>query len=126
MKQQIVVAIDVQKNHKHLLLAMLIMAAALICAFTASVARASESHPIIVTDLLGDLQRTQGKNARDVVNNSGGTRREEQPAANQPVPSSQYPEQSVPTATETKKDKKQAKGAGASQASFLPFVEWLA
>lgn len=124
IKQQKMGTMNFQNIRKQLLLVMLITAAALICAFTAPIARAAEPQPIIVADLFGDLQRTLEKSARDVVNNSGGTRHEEQPAADQPVLSSKYPEQTVPTTSQAKKEKKQTKGAGAGQSlPALPFIE---
>lgn len=112
------------ENHKHLLLAILVSAAVMIGIFNASIARASEPRPIIVADLVGDLQRALEKSARDAVNNSGGTRRVEQPVANQPAPSNQQSEKTTSTLPQTSKAKKQVKGAGSGHAlPDLPFIE---
>lgn len=119
-------AMNLHNERKHVYLAMLVTAAALICVFTTSFARATEPQSIIVADIFGDLQQRLEKGARDVINNSAAsdTRRLEQSAADQTVPPSQYPEQAMPTTTQPKKEKKLAKGAGASQVPSLPFVEW--
>jgi hypothetical protein len=99
-------------ERKQVFLIMLLTAVALICIFTTSFARADESKHIIVADLVGDLQRTLEKSAREVINNPAApdSRRVEQPAANQPVAPSQNPEQAIPA----KKAKKATKGADAS------------
>jgi len=94
------------ENDKHLLLVILVSAAVFIGVFIASTARASESRPIIVADLFGDLQQKLEKSARDAIN-SGGTRREENPA-HQPAPSSKQSEQTTPTSTQARKDINQA------------------
>ncbi|MHB0985216.1 MAG: hypothetical protein ACYC05_06435 [Sulfuricella sp.] len=116
MPHKNVMLMNFQNERKHVLLVMLVTAAALICGFTTSFAMAGEAQSTIVADLFGDLQRTLEKSARDVINNptGSGPRRAEQSATDQPVAPSQNPEQAIPTTTQIKKEKKPAKRADAS------------